>query len=367
MQNGDSPFHESNRPPEFQPVFSVCIPQYNRTDFLIRSIDTFRSQEFRDFELCISDDCSTDGKQSLFLEYLKSSGLVFVYARTKQRLRYDGNLRNAIALSKGRYLLLMGNDDELTGTDTLRVLHDELERFRPVAVAVTNYRELGSGRVDRRTAETKLLGSGPRVAARTFRGYSFLSGVVLQGDAARKAATDVCDGSEMYQMYLGTRLVAEGGYYLGINRLCINKDIQIPGQAVDSYRPHQRLRPCPIVERRLPMGRLLEVVATGLEPYHTGVDRERNLLCVATQLYRFTYPFWIIEYRRVQSWRYAVGVLLALRPTVTAKRVALSRASAFRMWLLYILGGAIALILPITLFDFLRPRLYAVAKRVYSA
>ena len=103
----------------------------------------------------------------------------------------------------------MGNDDELTGPDTLQVLHDELEHFRPVAVAVTNYREIESGRVDRRIVETKLLGHGPRVAARTFRNYSFVSGVVLQGDAARKAAADVCDGSEMYQMYLGTRLVAE--------------------------------------------------------------------------------------------------------------------------------------------------------------
>ena len=357
----------SNRPPEFHPFFSVCIPQYNRTDFLIRSIESFRSQQFRDFEICISDDCSTDGKQSLLLDYLKRSGLIFVYASTKHRHRYDGNLRNAIALSNGRYLLLMGNDDELTGPDTLQVLHDELEHFRPVAVAVTNYREIESGRVDRRIVETKLLGHGPRVAARTFRNYSFVSGVVLQGDAARKAAADVCDGSEMYQMYLGTRLVAEGGRYLGIDRVCVNKDIQIPGHVVDSYRLKPRLRPCPIVERRLPLGRLLEVVAAGLEPCHDGVDREKNLICVATQLYRFTYPFWIIEYRRVQSWRYAVGVLLALRPTVTAQRLALSRASAFRLWLMYILGGMVALVLPIRLFDFLRPRLYAVAKRVHSA
>ena len=353
-----------NRPPDFKPFFSVCIPQYNRTEFLIRSIESFRSQQFRDFELCISDDCSTDGKQRLLRDYLKESGLVFVYARTKQRLRYDGNLRNAIALSSGRYLLLMGNDDELNGPSTLQLLHDELERFGPVAAAVTNYREVGSNRVDRRIVQTGLLGQGPSVAARTFRSYSFVSGAVFRGDGARQAATDALDGSEMYQMYLGTRLVAEGGRYLGIDRVCVNKDIEIPGCMVDSYQLKLRLRPCPIVERHLPMGRLLEVVAAGLEPYHAGADREKNLICAARQLYGFTYPFWIIEYRRVQSWRYALGVLLALRPTVTAERLALSRASAFRLWLMYIASGAVALMLPIRLFDFLRPRLYALAKRV---
>lgn len=330
-------------------------------------METFRSQKFIDFEICISDDCSDDGKQSRLFDYLNRSGLVFVYARTQRRLRYDGNLRSAIALSNGRYLLLMGNDDELNSADTLQVLHDELERFRPVAVAVTNYHELGLGRVVRRIRATKLLGSGPRVAARTFRSYSFLSGVVLQGDAARKAATDVCDGSEMYQMYLGTRLVAKGGRYLGIDRVCINKDIQLPGQAVDSYRLKPRLRPCPVVERHLPMGRLLEVVAAGLEPCHVGGDRQKNLFCVAQQLFQFTYPFWIIEYRRVQSWRYALGVLLALRPTVIAEGLALSRATAVRLWLMYILVGAAALVFPIALFDFLRPRLFAFAKRAYRA
>jgi hypothetical protein len=112
------------------------------------------------------------------------------------------------------------------------------------------------------------------------------------------------------------------------------------------------------------MGRLLEVVAAGLEPYHTGADREKNLIRAARQLYRFTYPFWIIEYRRVQSWRYALGVLLGLRPTKTAERIALSRASGIRLWLLYFSSGVVALMLPIGLFDFLRPHLYALAKRM---
>ena len=92
----------------------------------------------------------------------------FVYACTKRRLRYDGNLRSAIALSIGRYVLLMGNDDELSDPNTLQFLHDELERFKPVSVAVTNYREIGSGRSNRRIPQTKLLGQGPQSRRKRF-------------------------------------------------------------------------------------------------------------------------------------------------------------------------------------------------------
>ena len=45
-------------------------------------------------------------------------------------------------------------------------------------------------------------------AVRAFRHFSFVSGVVLDGPAARKMATDKWDGSEMYQMFLGCRMIA---------------------------------------------------------------------------------------------------------------------------------------------------------------
>ena len=346
------------------PFFSICIPQYNRTDFLIAACESFASQKFRDFEVCISDDCSNDGKEGALLNHLKRLNLCFVYSRTESNIRYDANLRNAISLSKGKYVLLMGNDDALSDSDSLQAIYDELIRFEPVAAAITNYRELTSGKIYRRMTTTGVLGCGPGVAVSNFRNYSFLSGVILRADAARKCATEALDGSEMYQMFLGTRLVAAGGRLLAIDRVCIDKDVRVPGQVVDSYRTKPQLLSCPIVERPLPMGRLLEVVAAGLDPYHEGADRQANLLRVARQLYRFTYPFWIVEYRRVQSWRYALGVFLALRPTRITKGLSLSRCANLRLWVSYMNVGLAALSIPISAFDVLRPHFYGLAKRI---
>ena len=43
------------------PYFSVCVPQHNRTSFLLEALRVLAGQQFRDFEVCIADDWSTDG------------------------------------------------------------------------------------------------------------------------------------------------------------------------------------------------------------------------------------------------------------------------------------------------------------------
>src|SRR6202011_5713969 len=79
--------------------FSICIPQYNRTSFLIEALRTIKDQTFRDFEVCIADDRSTDGRSHEIVEYLQESGLSFAYQQNAENLRYDGNLRAAIGLA----------------------------------------------------------------------------------------------------------------------------------------------------------------------------------------------------------------------------------------------------------------------------
>src|SRR6187551_2787372 len=95
------------------PFFSICVPQYNRTSFLIAACRSIAEQEFRDFELCISDDRSTDGRAGELIEYLRGSGIPFVWELQDRNRRYDGNLRGALALARGEYCFLLGNDDAL--------------------------------------------------------------------------------------------------------------------------------------------------------------------------------------------------------------------------------------------------------------
>lgn len=343
--------------------FSICIPQFNRTSFIIEALRSFCAQTFKDFEVCISDGGSTDGGLIEIEKFLICSGLNYKIKKSENNLQYDENLRSSISLSEGDYVLLMGNDDALADTNTLAYLKELLDRNAPVAVGITNYHELSTNKDYRRMTRTGVLGSGPDVAAANFRHYAFVSGIIIDGHSARAVATDMCDGSEMYQMYLGARLIAAGGRFLSIDKICVLKDIQIPDQIVDSYRAKPRISPCPIVERPLPMGRILATVAFGIDCATSGIGRDRSISLVAKQLYQFTYPFWIFEYRRVQSFNYALGVYFALRPSRAMKNVPISLSTRTSSWLIYILFGVIGFITPLHFFDTARPFLYSLAKR----
>jgi hypothetical protein len=126
----------------------------------------------------------------------------------------------------------------MSHAEVLQNVHDELVKHPSVAVAIGNYRDISSGLVYRMTT-TGVLGAGSAIAVSTFRRYSFMSGVVLDGRGARRESTDTCDGSEMYQMYLGARLVGVGGQLLSLDSIHVDR---FPGCKAAGW-PLARRRP----------------------------------------------------------------------------------------------------------------------------
>jgi hypothetical protein len=309
----------------------------------------------------MSDDNSDDGRTNEILEVLKSSDLDFTFARKANNTRYDSNLRSAISLSCGKYCVLMGNDDCLADERSLGTIYEELSHHERVGVYIPNFADYRTGKVTRRVLQTRLYSGEPRVAAWHFRNLAFVSGVALLRGPAQEHSTAKWDGSEMYQMFLGCRIVAEGYNLLESTSVPVRKDVQIPGETVASYARRPRVQPCPIVERRLPLTDLGRVVYSAIEP-HLRPEDTRVPFEVFAQILIFTYGFWILEYRRVQSWRFAAGMCLGLRPRNTLAGVHLRPVWAIAIRGLYgmvVLGG---LTLPIRLFDKMRGGLYRAAK-----
>lgn len=344
------------------PFFSVCIPQYNRTSFLIESCRSLMCQTFTDFEVCISDDCSTDGRESELLAFLQQSGLSFTYRRQEHNMRYDGNLRTAIGLARGRYCFLLGNDDSLASTTTLAELHNTICCFEPIGVAITNYAAFTTGERYNRMKRTGVLGNDPTTAIRHFRDFSFVSGVILERERAQAFATTRWDGSEMYQVFIGCRMIAEGAVLLGIDQVAIRKDIQITGEHVDSYAQQPKLKPCPIVERRIPLVSMSRLVMDAIEPYIPASSKQSTFEKIITQILLFTYPFWLVEYRRVQSWQYALGIALGMRTRNLIMDFYLNPIQRLRLNLIYGIMTLAGLFVPIKLFRFSYPWLYSFAK-----
>jgi glycosyltransferase involved in cell wall biosynthesis len=343
------------------PAFSICIPQFNRTSFLVEACRSLAAQSFAGFEVCISDDRSTDGREEELLAFLTSSGLEFTYAKQARNQRYDGNLRSAIAMARGKFVFLLGNDDRLARPDTLERIHEKVSQSGPVHVAITNYMELAGGRAFRRTT-SGILGAGPDTAARACRTFAFVSGVIFDAQAAKHWATDKWDKSEMYQMYIGCRILASGGTLLGIDEICIEKDIQISNESVDSYAS-KRVAHRGISPMVLPMAQIVPLVADAITPYLDRQSLENTLARITAQLLVFTYAFWLIEFRRAQSWRYAVSVYRGLRPKRILAGLPIGGPKRLIISLSYAAIGLVGLTVPVSLFRRMEPWLYRLAKR----
>ena len=51
---------------------SICIPQYNRIAYLLKSLKQIEAQDYQDIEVVVSDDRSSDNTEEAILELQKN-------------------------------------------------------------------------------------------------------------------------------------------------------------------------------------------------------------------------------------------------------------------------------------------------------
>lgn len=101
------------------PAISVIMPVYNAEAYLTQSISTILAQTFRDFELLIIDDASTDKSLDICREFAKEDPRIHIY---KQKKSGPGIARNfALSQARGTYIAFADADDfcELNMLDML--------------------------------------------------------------------------------------------------------------------------------------------------------------------------------------------------------------------------------------------------------
>jgi glycosyltransferase involved in cell wall biosynthesis len=87
--------------------FSIILPTYNRAHMLAKAMDSVLAQTFKDWELIIVDDGSTDNTEDLVKSY---SDPRIHYHRQENRERSAA--RNAgISLAVGKYICFLDSDD----------------------------------------------------------------------------------------------------------------------------------------------------------------------------------------------------------------------------------------------------------------
>ncbi|MFT4304767.1 MAG: glycosyltransferase family 2 protein [Candidatus Woesearchaeota archaeon] len=98
------------------PLVSVIIPTYNRERTIKRAIDSVFNQTYKNWELIIVDDGSTDNTKEVIKDYLKDKRVKY-FAKKNAGVSSARNL--GVKKSTGKFISFLDSDDEF--------LHNKIE------------------------------------------------------------------------------------------------------------------------------------------------------------------------------------------------------------------------------------------------
>jgi abequosyltransferase len=187
---------------------SICIPAYNRAQFLELLLQSIFDQNSFDFEIVIAEDCSPERDQitSVVRHFEAEFPGIIRYELNEENLGYDGNIRRLFELSRGEYCLFLGNDD-LLAPNALQVLMEILNRVKDCGVIVRTYATFEENpsvykQIFRYFPDEMTIAPGAQAITVAYRRSVVIPGMVIHRESAISISTDQFDGTLLYQLYL---------------------------------------------------------------------------------------------------------------------------------------------------------------------
>ena len=88
---------------------SIIVPIFNTSLYIEKCVNSLLNQTYRDFEICLIDDGSTDNSLEVCNKFLNIDNRIKVYHKNNKGLSDTRNY--GINISKGEYLLFLDSDD----------------------------------------------------------------------------------------------------------------------------------------------------------------------------------------------------------------------------------------------------------------
>ena len=88
---------------------SVIVPVYNSSSYLKNCLDSLVNQKFKDIEIIIVNDGSTDNSEDIVKEYMKKNDNICLYTITNHGQSYARNY--GLSKANGEYISFVDSDD----------------------------------------------------------------------------------------------------------------------------------------------------------------------------------------------------------------------------------------------------------------
>ena len=114
-----------------RPAISCVLPVYNCEEYLKESIQSILKQTFRDFELIIINDGSTDSSSAIIEEMRLCDDRITVLNQENEGIVVA--LNRGLAISRGLFIARMDGDD-IAAPDRFKIQYEFLRRYPDVVV-----------------------------------------------------------------------------------------------------------------------------------------------------------------------------------------------------------------------------------------
>ncbi len=92
------------------PKVSVIVPNYNHAPYLPKRLDSVYQQTYRDFEVILLDDCSTDNSRDILAVYAQKPNTIFDNNESNSGSVFR-QWQKGVSLSQGEYIWIAESDD----------------------------------------------------------------------------------------------------------------------------------------------------------------------------------------------------------------------------------------------------------------
>ena len=171
-------------------LLSICIPTYNRSDYVIKTLRNFDNQLkslnlTRVFEIIISDNNSTDDSKKKIIDYIGNKPYIKYY-RNNENVGFGRNIERLSIIAKGEYLWFCG-DDDLYASDIVESIYSILSKN--IDYLYISYTEK-EAEIDNKKNDTLFVNNKADLFKYIKNGPGFLSSSIFKADLYNSIKVD---------------------------------------------------------------------------------------------------------------------------------------------------------------------------------
>lgn len=127
------------------PQVSIIVPVYNTENYIAECITSILQQSFKDFELILVNDGSTDNSLRICEQFLDIDGRIIVQTQSNQGVTVAR--KQGVEIARGNYILFVDSDDTLP-QESLSILVSAIKDDLDIIIGSLNNDYKRSGLID---------------------------------------------------------------------------------------------------------------------------------------------------------------------------------------------------------------------------